>query len=469
MVGIAAIGTYIPVYRLARRDIASVWKTMDLGGERSVARHDEDSLTMAVAAVRDCLRLSPDLTHSVFFASTTPPYREKQTAALLSAVADMAAETCTADYTDSIRAGTIALAQAVDAVKSGTAGQVVVAASDCRMSVGKSDAEQIIGDGAAALSIGNRQVITDIVDRYSHYSTFMDSWRREGSPFTRTWENRFVAGEGYIKTMQQVVTRILERNRLRATDFTRVVYNGPDLRSHMALAKKLGFDPERQIQNPLIDSIGNTGTAAVFLTLAAALETADSGDLMLLANYGDGADVFVLRVTDNIQAYQEKLKARPVVQKRIQIDYETYLAWRNLIPNEGPRHPENERMSIPCSWREQRSILPFYGSKCTRCGTVQYPPQRVCTHCQSKDTFEAYKLSDKPGHIFTYAVDQLSWGKERPLLVGIVDFEGGGRIMCEICDCAPDEIHIDMPVEMCFRKWRQNHEVETYFWKVRPV
>jgi hydroxymethylglutaryl-CoA synthase len=53
--------------------------------------------------------------------------------------------------------------------------------------------------------------------------------------------------------------------------------------------------------------------------------------------------------------------------------------------------------------------------------------------------------------------------------VGIVDFEGGGRIMCEICDCAPEEIHINMPVEMCFRKWRESQEIETYFWKVRPV
>ena len=83
--------------------------------------------------------------------------------------------------------------------------------------------------------------------------------------------------------------------------------------------------------------------------------------------------------------------------------------------------------------------------------------------------FEDYKLSDKTGQLFTYAVDQLSWGKDRPLLVGVVDFKGGGRVMCEICDCTPDEVHIGMPVEMCFRKLGQNADVETYFWKARPA
>jgi hydroxymethylglutaryl-CoA synthase len=469
VVGITAVGTYVPVYRLARNEIARVWKTMDLGGERSVAKHDEDSLTMAVAATQNCMHISPMTASGVFFASTTPPYREKQTAALLSAVVDMAAETHTSDFTDSIRAGTIAMAQAADAVNSGSAGQVIVAAADCRMAVGKSEYEQILGDGAAAVSIGKQEVIACIDDHLSCYNAFTDAWRHEGSAFTRSWENRFVTGEGYLRTMQQVISRIIEKQHLSSTDLSKVIYNGPDLKSHGILAKKLGFSPESQVQNPMIDSIGNTGTAAAFLMLAAALEEARPGDVMLLANYGDGADAFVLSVTDNIKAFHDKLKERKAVRKRIQIDYETYLTWRNLLQYEEARHPEGTRASITCSWRERKSILPFYGNKCSTCGAVQYPPQRVCTQCQSKDTFEDYKLSDKTGHVFTYAVDQLSWGKDRPLLVGVVDFEGGGRVMCEICDCSPDELGIGMPVEMCFRKLGQNDELEKYFWKARPA
>jgi 3-hydroxy-3-methylglutaryl CoA synthase len=469
VVGITSIGTYTPVYRLARSDIAGTWKTMDYGGERSVARHDEDSLTMAVDAVLKCLHLSPGVSDGVFFASTTPPYREKQTAALLSAAVDLAAETSTNDFTDSVRSGTIAMAQAMDAVNSGSAKQVVVTASDCRMSVGKSDNEQLIGDGAAAITIGSRQVIAAIEGRYSIYSEFTGAWRHESSAFTKTWENRFATGEGYIKTMQEAITRALQKQQLGVQSFAKAIFNGPDQRSHVVLAKKLGFDLKSQVQDSLMLSIGNTGTPAVFLMLAEVFETARPGELMLLANYGDGVDVFVLRVTDAIRTFQKKANEFKRIQKKIQIDYQTYLTWRNLIVYEEPRHPENERTSIPCSWREQKSILPFYGSRCSACGAVQYPPQRVCTQCQSKDTFKEYKLSDKTGHIFTYAIDQLNWGKERPLCVGVVDFEGGGRFMSEICDCNPDEVSIGMPVEMCFRKLNPNDEFEKYFWKVRPV
>jgi hydroxymethylglutaryl-CoA synthase len=469
VVGITSVGTYVPVYRLARNEIARIWKTMDMGGERSVAKHDEDSLTMAVDATLDCIQFSPVTPKGVFFASTTPPYREKQTAAILSAALDMASETFTSDFADSVRAGTIAMAQAADAVTSGSADQVIVAAADCRMAAGKSEYEQILGDGAVAVSIGNQDVIACIDDHVSLYNAFTDAWRREDSTFTRSWENRFVTGQGYIRTMQQAITRIMKNQHFSSNDFSKVIFNGPNRKSHGILAKNLGFSLEGQIQDPLIDSIGNTGTAAVFLMLAAALEEARSGDLMLLANYGDGADAFVLRVTDTIKIFHDKLKKRKAVQKRIQIDYETYLSWRNLLQYEDPRHPENDRTSITCSWREQKSILPFYGSKCSSCGSIQYPPQRVCTRCQSKDMFEDYKFSDKTGHVFTYAVDQLSWGKDRPLLVGVVDFVGGGRVMCEISDCNPDELNIGMPVEMCFRKLGQSNDVETYFWKARPV
>lgn len=50
MIGITSFGAYVPVYRLTRDEISRAWKTKSLGGEKAVAGHDEDSLTMAVAA-----------------------------------------------------------------------------------------------------------------------------------------------------------------------------------------------------------------------------------------------------------------------------------------------------------------------------------------------------------------------------------------------------------------------------------
>ena len=86
-VGIVAAGAYIPLYRLPRSSIAQAWGTRSIGGERSVANHDEDSITMAVEAARDCLNgVNREMIGGLYYASTTAPYNEKGCATLISAV-----------------------------------------------------------------------------------------------------------------------------------------------------------------------------------------------------------------------------------------------------------------------------------------------------------------------------------------------------------------------------------------------
>ena len=87
MAGIISFGVHIPAYRLPRAAIAQHWETSGLPGERAVANHDEDSLTMAVAAARNCLKhVAPSRIGALYFATTTSPYLEKQSAALIAAV-----------------------------------------------------------------------------------------------------------------------------------------------------------------------------------------------------------------------------------------------------------------------------------------------------------------------------------------------------------------------------------------------
>ena len=80
MVGIVSFGGYIPRLRLDRKAIMQSmgWFAPQLGGsaqgERSMANWDEDALTMAVAAGRDCL-VGQDKSKidAVYMASTTMP------------------------------------------------------------------------------------------------------------------------------------------------------------------------------------------------------------------------------------------------------------------------------------------------------------------------------------------------------------------------------------------------------------
>jgi hydroxymethylglutaryl-CoA synthase len=469
MVGITSFAAYVPAYRLSRDGISKFWGTKSLGGERAVAKYDEDSLTMAVAATVGCIKRSRLEVDGVYFASTTLPYQEKQAATLVAAAADLSREIRTADFSDSLRAGTIALRAAFDAVKSGTAENIIVAAADCRMGEGKSQFEQLFGEGAAAIAVGKKNVVAAIEGSYSLSSELIDLWRLEGEVFTRSWEERFVITEGYLKTMEKVISHIMEKHRLAPKIFSKVIYSGPDSRSHALLAKTLGFDMSAQVQDPMFSGIGNTGTAALPIMLVAALDEANPGDLILVANYGDGGDAIILRVTENIKTLNNHERMKTLLGRKIPISYERYLNWRKMVPLHELFRPASPPPSITCLWRESRGVLAFHGNQCRHCGYPQYPPQRVCANCQTKDQFDDYKFSDKRGTVFAYTVDYLTTNREAPAVVGIVDFEGGGRVMCEITECEPTEIKVGMPVEMCFRKIGLRGGIQNYFWKARPI
>ena len=76
MAGIVSYGEYIPLFRLGKATAG--WEGLS---ERAIANFDEDSVTMAVAALRDALTAMDAATiDALYFASTTQAYAEKQSA-----------------------------------------------------------------------------------------------------------------------------------------------------------------------------------------------------------------------------------------------------------------------------------------------------------------------------------------------------------------------------------------------------
>ncbi len=472
MVGITSIGAYIPRYRLSREEIGRFWRAKGVGGEKAVAGYDEDTVTMAVAAVRDCIGRSNKKAKGLYFASTTAPYREKQSAAIIASVIDLDRKCATADFSNSLRAGTTALKSALDAVKSGSADPVLVAASDCRTGAPKGMFEQLLGDGAAALTIGSNEVIADVEGSYSVFNEFTDVWRKDADSFLKSGEGRFIDDVGYLPTMQEAISELMKTHSLNPGDFSRIVFSASDPRQHAYLAKKLGFETS-QVQDPLFSLIGNTGTAGALIMLINALEETSPGERILFVNYGDGSDAFILRTTQAIAGIQTKSMMKDRLATKRPIDYGTYLNWRDLIPFEASSLPERGDPSLASRWRERRVITSLSGVKCRKCGTPQIHPigqtVRVCVACQSKDEFDDYKFSDRKGSLFTYSIDHLQPTKNPPGLNGVVDFDGGGRLICELTDCDLDRVKIGMPVEMTFRKLSQGKGIINYFWKAKPV
>ena len=472
MVGITSIGVYLPVYRLNRDEIARMWVGRSLSGARAVAGYDEDTVTMAVAATLDCLARGGDRAEGLSLATTTAPYKEKQSAAIIAAAADLADECHTADFTNSLRASTIALKSAIDAVKAGSARNVIVTAADCRLGAAKGALEQTLGDGAASIMIGSEGIIAEVEGSYSIFNDFTDFWRAEEDMFVRSAEPRFIDEAGYLPTMQSAISGVMKKYKLTPADFSKVVYYASDSRQHSGLARRMKFD-KTQVQEPLYNDIGNTGTAAALLMLTAALEKSQAGDRVLLAGYGDGCDAFVLRVTDEIERIQKKSLISDKLAGKIAISYGQYATWRNLVHAEASTLPERLPLSLPGRWRERKAISALYGAKCKKCGTPQISQigqtSRVCVNCQAKDEFEPYKFSDKQATLFSYAIDQLQPTLNSPGVNGVIDFDGGGRLICELTDCPPGEVAVGMKLEMTFRKMFYSRGIHNYFWKAKPV
>jgi hydroxymethylglutaryl-CoA synthase len=156
--------------------------------------------------------------------------------------------------------------------------------------------------------------------------------------------------------------------------------------------------------------------------------------------------------------------------KKLLPQYEQYLRWRGLHqPDPGVRRPPMPTPSATALFRERERNLRFLAAKCRACGTVQYPPQRVCTKCRQRDDYEQVRLADKPAKLFTYALDYIAGSVDVPLVVCIVNFDGGGRALMTMTDRTVEEIEVEMPLEMSFRKLYEAEGIHNYFWKCTPV
>ena len=93
-----------------------------------------------------------------------------------------------------------------------------------------------------------------------------------------------------------------------------------------------GFDFEEQVQETFWNTIGDAGTAQPLVLLAAVLERARPGDLLLVAGYGDGGDAAIFRATDNISSYQAVRSVYSQIEvKRTIESYGKYARFRKLI------------------------------------------------------------------------------------------------------------------------------------------
>jgi uncharacterized OB-fold protein len=79
------------------------------------------------------------------------------------------------------------------------------------------------------------------------------------------------------------------------------------------------------------------------------------------------------------------------------------------------------------------------------------------------------RLADVPATIATFSIDRLAYSPSPPLCVAAIDFDGGGRFLCELTDADVAAVAVGDRVQMTFRRMTTTAGVHNYFWKARPA
>jgi hydroxymethylglutaryl-CoA synthase len=460
--GILSYGAYVPQFRLDRKLIGEALRASAGRGTRSVAGHDEDTTTMGVAAARQALAAigGADGIGSVWFASTEPPYLEKTNANAIHAAVAAPASAAAYDVIGAVRSGVGALRAAL-----AQPGPSLVVLSDMRTGLPGGPDESNGGDGAAALVVGTGDVLCELVAASSQSAEFLDRWRDPRDDAAKSWEDRF--GEQILLPLaQDALDAALDAAGITLADVDHLVVSGSHDRAAKAVRKRLGAKVKAVVDDQAA-TVGNTGAAQLALLLTDALDGAEPGQVVVALNIADGADAFVFRCTAALAAWRDR-RTTPTATT-VAVSYPTFLLWRKQLHREPPRRPDPDIPVAPAAFRERAWKFAFRGARCTVCATRHLPPQRVCASCGSVDAMVPEPVADAIGRILTVTADHLVFTEDPPMAVAIVDFEGGGRVQCELTDLDGQLPAIGDQVEMTFRRAYTVNGIHNYVWKARPL
>lgn len=469
--GLLATTRYLPRLRLERSAVLAQHAWMAPGlrslakGRRAIAHWDEDSVTMAVEAVR---MLAPAVAGATLrhlsLASTTLPFAQRLNAAVVAGALGLPESTMLRDVSSSARAATTEL---IAALRRPEGEGAMVVAAERRIARPASAQEMIFGDGAAAALVGAGSPVATLVASTSVHADLVDHFRESGHAHDYGWEERWVRDEGYMKIAARAIGQCLADANVAPGDIAHFAMPSPIARVNEAVAKRVGLPAEAMISTAH-DAVGDLGCAQPLAMLDTALRTAAPGALILLAAFDSGCDVLLLRRTAN------PCPGAVPDEGRAESSYMKYLSFTGQIDLEwGMRAEMDNKTALTAAWRDHGRAARFEGGRCSHCGTVQFPRSHVCVNpqCNAQESQLPTSLADMPAKVLSHTSDFLAYTPHPPFQFGHVDFEGGGRVLMEFADTDADELKVGLPLRMVYRvkDFDRNRGFRRYFWKATPV
>ena len=479
MVGIHAFGGYIPWRRLQRSAVyaATGWFAPGLKGfakgERSFCCWDEDAITMAVEAARDCLAGRDRAAIArVVLASTSHPFADRQNSTIVKEALFLSDATATLDVSGSKRSATSALIDTFHAVAGG-AGDTLCVAAERNVPKPGSEGEYNSGHGAASVVVSKGDGCAKLIGTHSVSIDLVDHFRKEGETFDYNWEARWVREEGYGKIVVSTIIAALQKLGVDAKKIDHFILGSSMPKISEYVAQGSGIRPEA-VADTLGGLLGDAGAAQPLILLSHVLERATPGQLIMVVGFGGGCDVILLETTAAIVGAAQARGVRGYLEDRTPVDnYVEYLAFSGLIDlDKGMRAELDQKPILTAQYRERKSVLGLVGGKCTQTGAVQFPksPVSISREARAIHTQEDYPLAELPAKVVTFTADYLMFSPSPPAYYGNIEFEGGGRMLAEIVDVGEEGLEIGMQLRMVFRikAIDDRRGFSQYFWKAIP-
>ena len=444
-----------------------------------MANWDEDALTMAVEAGRNCLPAHDPLRERAFvdalyFATTTAPFSDRLNAAIAARALNLPETISATDIAASQRAGLSALIAALDSVRCGRARAPIVLAGEKRKARAASAQELSFGDAAAALSLGNENVTARFLGSHSLTLDFVDHFRGQGEEFDYGWEERWIRDEGFAKIVPVAIKVLLERTATKGEDIAHFILPCPFARLDQQIAAQCGIESSK-VRDNLAARVGDSGAAHALLMLVHALEDAKPGEKILVAQFGQGCDALLFEMAAAPeQVHRNTGVSGSLALRKEETNYLKYLAFNGLVELErGMRAEVDRKTALSVLYRKSDMLTGLVGGKCRVCGTAQFPRTRLCVNpnCHAVDSQDPYSFAEREGRILSWSADFLTYSAAPPNHYGMISFAEGGRFIADITDVEQGQIDSGTRVRMAFRikDTDDRRGFRRYFWKAVPI
>lgn len=335
-IGISGYGVSIPRLRIKKDEYAKAWGSFQASGvsEKSVMGFDEDPLTFAAKVSLRALTsvpLAPEKVTRFALASTSAPYAEKVLSGTVITNIGIPDGAFASDHTTSSRAGTEAMIAGLEHVMATPSGVAVVAAADAPRASMWSPVEHGLGAGAAAFVVSGENLIAEFEGCATYVCEhFGERFRPGDDELIHDLNVKKFAQSSLVGATTKATISLMKKIGTKAQDYTHVVIQQPDARSPGDIAKKLQFTDAHLASSSIAGELGDLGAASVPVGLASALDSAKTGERILVISYGSGAasDALSFRVVSERKASPS---LRSEIDRRQYIDYVQYLKLKGAI------------------------------------------------------------------------------------------------------------------------------------------